>query len=383
MSLIILINSMLSGGAEKQLLLLATGLSRRGFRCSVYWFQATPDHPRTAKLMAEARAQGVSFYPPTPGKQFDLSQVGRVRKRLQTAPGTMLWTWGARTEIVGLISRLGLRGIRQIGSMRSAHPERILQQRFLWRLLAKTHSAFVSNSHLNRSQIGDVAPALLARTAVIYNAVESLFFDQPAPASDRPKVLTIVMLGNQNAWTKGYDIALRVAILIRERSLPFRIRIGGTPLMMEALDEQFRAADVADIISLAGRIDEPVNFLRSGNVFMLLSRYEGIPNALLEAMALGLPAVSTPVGDVPAFATDRLHLRLVDHDPQHVLAALTELWEAWPLACAMGAAGRSMCRTTFSYEAALNATELFLREVHATGSFRALAETTSGEEPGS
>lgn len=378
--MIILVNSMLSGGAEKQLLLLATGLSRRGFRCSVYWFQATPDHPRTAKLIAAATAEGVSFYPPTPGKHFDLGQVGRVRERLQTDPGTMLWTWGARTEIVGLISRLGLRGIRQIGSMRSAHPERIHHQRFLWRFLAITHTAFVSNSHLNRKQIGGIAPALLARTAVIYNAVESTCFDQPAPESERPKVLTIVMLGNQDAWTKGYDIALQVAILIRERGLPFRIRIGGTPLMMEALDEQFRAAGVAEIISLAGRIDEPVDFLRSGNLFMLLSRYEGIPNALIEAMALGLPAVSTPVGDVPAFARDRVHLRLVGHDPENVLAALTELWEAWPLACTMGAAGRNMCRTTFSYEAALNATQMFLREVHATGSFRAsVAAASRGE----
>ena len=202
--------------------------------------------------------------------------------------------------------------------------------------------------------------------------------NQRAPESTRPEVLTIVMLGNQNAWTKGYDIALQVAILIRERGLPFRIRIGGTPLAMDVLDEQFRAAGVAEIISLAGRIDEPVDFLRSGNVFMLLSRYEGIPNALLEAMALGLPAVSTPVGDVPAFATDRLHLRLVDHDPQNVLATLTELWEAWPQTCAMGAAGRTMCRTTFSYDAALDATELFLREVHTTGSFRTPADAASG-----
>jgi L-malate glycosyltransferase len=369
MSVIILINSMLSGGAEKQLLLLAAGLSGRGIRCSVYWFQATPEHPRTAKLIAAAMEVGVSFHRPAPGEKFDIGQLGRVRARLRREPGTMLWTWGSRADIVGLISRFGMRGIRHVGSMSSAHAERIHQQRFLWRLLAKTLSAFVSNSHLNVKQIATVAPAVTARTAVIYNAVELAYFDQPAPESERPKVLTIVMLGNQNAWTKGYDIALQVAILISERGLPFRIRIGGTPLAMDVLDEQFRTNGVADIISLAGRIDEPLDFLRSGNVFMLLSRYEGIPNALLEAMALGLPAVSTPVGDVPAFATDRLHLRLVDHDPQNVLAVLTELWEDWPLACAMGAAGRSMCRTTFSYEAALHATELLFREVEATGTW--------------
>ena len=216
---------------------------------------------------------------------------------------------------------------------------------------------------------------------MIYNAVESTYFESPARDSVRPEVLTIVMLGNQNAWTKGYDIALRVAVLIRDRGLPFRIRIGGTPLELEVLEEQFRANGVPHVIHMAGRIDEPAAFLSSGDVFMLLSRYEGIPNSLLEAMALGLPAVCTPVGDVPAFATDRVHLRLVDHEPETVLAALTELWEDWPLACAMGATGRTMCRATFSYEAALDATELFLREVHTTGSFRASVAAASRGEP--
>ena len=186
MNLIILINAMLSGGAEKQLLLLAAGLSRRGIRRSVYWFQATPDHPRTAKLMPAAMEAGVSFHRPAPGEKFDLGQSGRVRARLRREPGTMLWTWGSRADIVGLVSRLGMRGIRHVGSTSSAHAERIYQQCFLWRLLAKPLSAFVSNSHINLKQIGSVAPAVTARTAVIYNAVKSFYRyvleDQALPA---------------------------------------------------------------------------------------------------------------------------------------------------------------------------------------------------------
>ena len=69
--------------------------------------------------------------------------------------------------------------------------------------------------------------------------------------------------------------------------------------------------------------------LAAADVFCLSSRYEGLPIALLEALAMGLPVVSTEVGGVPSVVTDGVEGRLVPPGDPDVLAAAIE-----PLAAA-------------------------------------------------
>lgn len=85
---------------------------------------------------------------------------------------------------------------------------------------------------------------------------------------------------------KGIDV-----LLAATRDLDVEVRIGGDGPLREELERDARA-------TFAGRVDAE-EFLRGLDVFVLASRTEGLPFALLEAMALGLPCVATSVGDVP------------------------------------------------------------------------------------
>ena len=60
-----------------------------------------------------------------------------------------------------------------------------------------------------------------------------------------------------------------------------------------------RLSGLEGVIEFVGEQDDPWTFLRDADVFILPSFHEGLPLSLLEAMAVGLPAIATQVGDIP------------------------------------------------------------------------------------
>lgn len=133
---------------------------------------------------------------------------------------------------------------------------------------------------------------------------------------------------------------LQAARRLGDAGEPVRfVSVGQGPLAEELEAER-------DRLGLGGRFrflgyrEDPVRVLLAGDVFCLSSRFEGLPIALLEAMAAGLPAVATRVGGVPAVVTDGREGRLVAAgDPAALAAAIVSLRDPEARARAAAAAG--------------------------------------------
>ena len=98
---------------------------------------------------------------------------------------------------------------------------------------------------------------------------------------------------------------------------------------------------------LGSRADVP-NILRASDVFVLSSDYEGNPLSVLEAMATGLPVVSTAVGGVPELVQDGATGLLVPAGDAHALAeAMTQIGRDAPLRAAIGNAARQTALQRF------------------------------------
>jgi glycosyltransferase involved in cell wall biosynthesis len=140
---------------------------------------------------------------------------------------------------------------------------------------------------------------------------------------------------------KSHETLLR-AIRVARRSLPdLRVAVVGQGPMAGTLRR--RAADlaVADAVTFVGYREDAARVASAFDVFVLSSRHEGLPVALLEAMAAGRPVVATRVGGVPEVVRDRGEGILVPPgDPEALAAALVTVLADADLRARLGAAAR-------------------------------------------
>lgn len=103
-------------------------------------------------------------------------------------------------------------------------------------------------------------------------------------------------------------------------------------------------------IILPGEVDCVEDYYRASDLFVFPSRREGLPNAVLEAMACGLPCVISPFEGIPAdgeeFGDHGRHFLRSGHDPERLGADLMSLLDAPERRTAMGAAARDWMERT-------------------------------------
>ena len=138
----------------------------------------------------------------------------------------------------------------------------------------------------------------------------------------KPGEIVVVTAANFRPQ-KDYPGLLRAAGMLADREVPVRIvAIGQGPQEREirALREEF---ELHDRVLLTGYRDDAVRVMAACDVFTLASKWEGLPVALMEALALGLPVVATAVGGVAEQMHDGVDALLVPPgDPAALAAAL-------------------------------------------------------------
>jgi len=108
-----------------------------------------------------------------------------------------------------------------------------------------------------------------------------------------PHLLAVGRLSRE----KGFDLLLRALVTVRERIPCADLAIAGAGPEETALKAQCRELGLESAVRFAGYLDHPSAYFPGASVFVLSSRHEGLPNALLEAAAGGLPIVALPASE--------------------------------------------------------------------------------------
>lgn len=130
----------------------------------------------------------------------------------------------------------------------------------------------------------------------LYNALDLARFPmtpRPGPVNTTPKV---AMLGNI-VPRKNNAAAIRALRAMLE-SGDCELHIGGDDFRHDSYMAEVRAEAEGLPVTLHGHIDDPVRFLADKDIFLMASTKEGWPVSIMEAMACGLPVISTDIGDI-------------------------------------------------------------------------------------
>lgn len=147
----------------------------------------------------------------------------------------------------------------------------------------------------------------------------------PSPRTRRP--LSVASLGRLGANKGSYDLVRAIGLLPNDIRANLRVTLAGDG-EVEQVREFVRANALDDTIDVAGWVGpaDRDRLLAESVIFVLPSYSEGLPMALLEAMANGVVPVTTPVGAIPEVVTDGVNGVLVKPgNPGQLAAALQNL----------------------------------------------------------
>lgn len=372
------------GGAERHVATLAPALDPARFTPSVVCIN------QGGPLFADVVAAGV------PAVAFDRPKGELLRgflmllRHVRRLRPDVVVARGANAELLGRLAAVlcGVpRSVVWVHNCGTAEPRR-RSRRLADRLLGPVTSAYFGVAHGQVPYMTDDLGYPLAKIQVVHNGVDVDRYAYVSPSQrdaglaaelgiePGDKVVGIVAALRRE---KDHATFLRAAKLVLAREPRARFLVIGKGKIMAEVTALAVELGIADRVSFTGRRTDVPAVLAMLDVFTLTSTtIECFPMSLLEAMAVGRPAVCTAVGGVPEMIEEGVTGHLVE--PRDV-AALADRYLALlsdpALADTMGRAARRRLETEFTLERSVRNAELALE---ATAGRRP-AVATSGPCP--
>jgi glycosyltransferase involved in cell wall biosynthesis len=150
---------------------------------------------------------------------------------------------------------------------------------------------------------------------------------------------------------KGVDVLVRAIPALRAAHPDLSVVVAGEGPDIPALEQLAESLHVRDAVRFVGPRLDFVELLPALDAYVMPSRWEGLPMALLEAMAARRAIVATAVGGIPtAVADGRSALLVPPEDPARLADALARVLRDRSLAAALGAAARERFDAAYSAE---------------------------------
>jgi glycosyltransferase involved in cell wall biosynthesis len=285
----LVIGQLSTGGAEGQLRLLCEGLKQVAVTPIVYCLstQTEPFGPLLEKagvpvrVIAGNRMQRALRL----GRALQSDRVELVHAWLFIANA---YAWAAARGRLTLVT--SARNCKRQGRWLDTLNRRAFQ----------ASAAIIVNSEEVRCYIEREYAAPAARIAVVPNAIDLTRF---RPGVPRRGQRTVIMVGRLVAQ-KNPLLFVRAAALLRARLPDTRFILVGSGPQRGQVQAAVQAAQLDDACTLTGERTDVADLLAQADLFWLTSDWEGLPNAVIEAMACGLPVVATDVGGTRELVRD-------------------------------------------------------------------------------
>jgi glycosyltransferase involved in cell wall biosynthesis len=297
-----IIGSLGVGGAERYLSRVTPLLKDQGIDIEICCLE------RTGALLAETEAAGVAVH----GTRFIfrrravglprlapalLRAVGDIRKLVRGQHYDVVHTYLFLADLLGTAgAHLG--GCKRIiVSRRALHAWRHGPAAYEHWLELGTNlvaDELIANSRTVLEDVELYERFVPRKRGIVYNGIEPGHY-RSAASGKRPGALRLVTVGALAA-RKGQEYGIEALAKLCEAGVEARLVLVGDGPDRPLLEATAKRLGVERAVDFAGEQLDPRPYLEAADIFLFPSRQEGFSNALIEAMACGLPVVATDVG---------------------------------------------------------------------------------------
>lgn len=306
------------GGGERMLNMLMAEFSKRGHNVCVYsWEKEWQSYSNPLKYQVT-----VLLHPPIGLKgKWVASRELNYELQKDTPDCIIVFALGLAEIAVFVAKTLRIPCICSERVDPYVLPTSLLH-RFLRNIVYRTTTGVVFQTN----EVRNYFPKRIAKKSVV---IPNPIMDDDLPQSQgedncRKEIVAIGRLSEEKNFGMLLDAFSEIASQLPDYSL----RIFGEGPLFETLKDRINSLGMNGRIRLEGKVNRVVDYIKDSDIFVLSSDHEGMPNALLESMAMGLACISTDFrsGGAKALINNRVNGLLIPvNDKEALKAALLAL----------------------------------------------------------
>jgi glycosyltransferase involved in cell wall biosynthesis len=351
------------GGQEIRILSEAQGLMRRGHDVKLL---CAPQ----ARICAEAANWGVPVVP-----------LPIEKKRLRSLRVLLAWLCANRCDVVNThsstdswLAALALRMMRSPAPIvRTRHISAPVPRGPLSRWLYMSAAArVVTTGEALKRQLVDYNGFVESRIESVPTGIDAGRFRPGERKTSRARFglpqdkILVGIVATLRSW-KGHEFLIEAMTRLPDH---VELLIVGDGPQREVLEQCISRFRLQGRVRMQGQQADVLPWLRALDIFALPSyANEGVPQALVQAMLVELPCVTTAIGGIPELAEhERTALLVAPRDPAALAAAIERLAGNEGLRRELGEAARKRCVEGYAFERMLDRMEVIYRAVAGKGS---------------
>ena len=347
------------GGYERQLYELATRMV--GGECEPFVYCLSEDvEPYGQRL----QAAGVPVRVVPRRRSYELRRVVHIARLIRQDRIDVVHSWAPRANCYAGLAVLLAGNPPLVASNWGTSPTPRLTT-LLDRLAFRLSRQIVVNSETGRGFTSSVYGVSPDRILVVRNWLDTSRFESPAdPAAARsslglPAGVPVAGFVGRLSTEKGISLFLDVAHDVAARLPESRFLVAGDGPLLEAMVKKSQNLEIPDRVLFAGFREDIPDVLAAVDLMVLTSTCEGLPNAVLEAMAAGRPVIATRVGGCAELIEHGATGYLTEPgDREELTRRVTEVLSSPDRGRGLGEAGRRRALSEFSANDLLRAMEL-------------------------
>lgn len=362
MKIVFLTNSIGFGGAEKMMAFVANSLCKRNHNVRIINFNSVAEEINSSLQVFDSRVHVLSYSGVKNGQIARLKKLAFAFKNISKDNAEVIIGFTAFPNYVGRIVG-SLKGIPSIMSERG-NPYITIDKN---NLHSRLELAIINKSIGGVFQIAGAkafyGEKLQERSIIIPNPI---FIKEPinfVPYENREK--NIVSVGRLDNYQKRYDIMIKAFSLFVKKHSDWRLKLYGDGSDVEKIKGWITEEGIDEKVSLMGVTKNPMRDISTDGMFLITSDFEGISNSLLEAMAIGMPCVSTDStpGGARMLIQDGINGLLAPiGDPKSIASAMCKFVENPRLAKSCGNNARDVINR-FDADKLINCWEDYIKKI--------------------